>query len=204
MDEALNAISIPELAALFKEYEQDSEFTASTAGKDCLEAAICILFVREDDQWKLLLTRRTETVRDHKGQVSFPGGAREDEDTSLRETALRETWEEIGVHPKDIQILGQLASMKTVSNYIITPFIGVMPWPYPLTLAENEVSRVFLVPLDWLWDDNHWEKTWINGLPDGVRRQVIKYHLYDGELLWGISAYFAQQVVKVLKEHTRL
>jgi hypothetical protein len=77
----------------------------------------------------LLYTRRSEQVYDHKGQVSFPGGACEPEDASIEETALREAKEEIGVEPADVQILGRLPEMRTVSFYNITPVVGVMPWP---------------------------------------------------------------------------
>jgi len=203
MIQSIDALTIEELSAIFQLEQLDDDYSASEASKGCLEAAVCILFVRDEEQWKLLFTRRTETVRDHKGQVSFPGGAREDFDTSLRDTALRETFEEIGVNPQDVRIIGRLPSMKTISSYIISPFIGTIKWPYPLSLAADEVSRVFLIPVHWLKEDAHWEMNWIEGLPDGIRRQVIRYQLFDGELLWGISAYFARQVVKMLNEYTR-
>jgi 8-oxo-dGTP pyrophosphatase MutT (NUDIX family) len=203
MIQSIDALTVDDLSKLFQQEWLDDEYSDSRSSKACLEAAVCILFVREDGQWKLLFTRRTETVRDHKGQVSFPGGAREEFDSSLQETALRETFEEIGVRPQDVRIIGRLPSMKTISSYIISPFIGTIEWPYPLTIASDEVSRVFLIPVHWLVDDAHWEMNWIEGLPDGIRRQVIKYKLFDGELLWGISAYFARQVVKLIKEYTR-
>ncbi len=203
MSSAIDSLTIEEIAQIFQESNSDSEFVLPATDPDFLEAAVFILLVREEEQWKMLLTRRTDTVRDHKGQVSFPGGAREETDTSIQETALRETCEEIGVDPKDITFFGRLTTMKSVSSYIITPFVGYLPWPYPLKLAESEVSRVFLIPLNWLEESCNWEVEWFTGLPDGIRRQVIRYHPYDGEILWGISAYFAQQVIRIIKQHTR-
>ena len=203
MSSIFNSLTQSDIATIFQESNSENEFVLPPVDKEYLEAAVSILLVRDDAQWKMLLTRRTDTVRDHKGQVSFPGGAREEVDTTIQETALRETYEEIGVDPKDITIFGRLATMRSVSRYVITPFVGYLPWPYPLKLAESEVSRVFLIPLTWLEESCNWEIEWFTGLSDGVRRQVIRYHPYDGETLWGISAYFAQQVIRTIKQHTR-
>ncbi|MDD5168046.1 MAG: CoA pyrophosphatase, partial [Syntrophales bacterium] len=102
--------------------------------------------------WHILYTRRTDLVEHHKGQVSFPGGRRDPGDSSPEATALREACEEIGLNPADVHILGRMDDFLTVSNYRVTPVVGTMPWPYPLTLSPNEVSRVFTVPVDWLAD----------------------------------------------------
>lgn len=153
-----------------------------------IEAAVLILLVRQDDRWNLLLTRRTQTVRDHKGQVSFPGGAREAEDESLEMTAMRETWEEIGLDPVFIQIIGRLNPVTTISNYRITPFVGTCSWPQPLHPAIDEVDRVFLIPLDWLAARENWYTRDFIVSDTGVKRQAIMYQIYDEELLWGISA----------------
>ncbi len=158
-----------------------------------LEAAILILFSRIDDQWQVILTRRTNNVSDHKGQVAFPGGAREISDASLLEAALRETNEEIGVSKKDIEVFGKMNPMQTISYFHITPFLGFIPHPYPYQPARDEVERIFSIPLNWIADKENWSMDWINGLPDGSRRQVIRYKPYDGEILWGISAMFLQE-----------
>jgi len=158
-------------------------------------AAVLTPLGRQNGGWSLLYTRRSEQVYDHKGQVSFPGGACEPEDASIEETALREAKEEIGVEPADVQILGRLPEMRTVSFYNITPVVGVMPWPYPLKLYEQEVSRVFTIPIDWLADAKHWEE---RVEPRYMNHKIIYYQLYDGELLWGISARITVILMKIL------
>jgi 8-oxo-dGTP pyrophosphatase MutT (NUDIX family) len=158
-------------------------------------AAVLLPLVCQNGGWSLLFTRRSEQVYDHKGQVSFPGGACEPEDASLEETALREAREEIGLEPADVQILGRLPEMRTVSFYNITPVVGVMPWPYPLRLYEQEVSRAFTIPIDWLADAKHWEE---RVEPRYMNHKIIYYQLYDGELLWGISARMTVILMKIL------
>src|SRR5262245_56549999 len=89
-------------------------------------AAVLVPFLEKEGETYLLFTRRTESVRDHKGQISFPGGARDPGDPSLRETALRETEEEIGVPRHAVEVLGELDDYVTVTNYMITPYVGII------------------------------------------------------------------------------
>lgn len=151
-------------------------------------AAVLIPFLRVDNAWHILLTRRTEVVADHKGQVAFPGGRADPGDPSPDETALREAEEEIGLHPADVRILGRLPELITITNYCVTPVVGVIPWPYPLHIATIEVSRAFSIPLTWLADPTHHE-TRTRLIPGtAIQLPVIYFQPYDGELLWGVSA----------------
>lgn len=96
----------------------------------------------------LLLTKRTETVEHHKGQISFPGGGEEPGDASLRETALRETYEEIGLEPSTVEILGRLDEVETVvSGFAVTPFVGAIPPPNRLRPNPNEIDEIVTLPL---------------------------------------------------------
>src|SRR5512136_1670211 len=81
--------------------------------------------------WQVLLTRRTNSVAEHQGQVAFPGGRSDPTDTTPEMTALREAHEEIGLDPTQVRILGRMDSQWTISNYMVTPVIGVIPWPFP-------------------------------------------------------------------------
>ena len=90
-------------------------------------AAVLIPFLQVKGQWHILFTRRTDTVADHKGQVAFPGGRADPGDLSPEFTALREAEEEIGLNPANISILGCLQELPTITNYSITPVVGVMP-----------------------------------------------------------------------------
>ena len=146
-----------------------------------------IPLVCDQNRWHLLYTRRTDLVQNHKGQVSFPGGAVEEDDTCREQTALREAYEEIGVRADEIQVLGRLPEMLTITNYLITPVVGHMNWPLDLLLSQEEVSRAFIVPLDWLANNaNHTETDLV--LPNGRREKVVHFDPFDGEKIWGVTA----------------
>jgi len=152
-------------------------------------AAVLIPLLREDHRWHVLFIRRTSVRGDrHSGQVAFPGGRMDPEDASLEATALREAREEIGLAPQEVRILGQLEHSVTISNYHLTPVVGLMPWPIELTAAPNEVERVFTIPLDWLADPAHYQIKRRRGLRFRPH-PVIYFERYAGELLWGVSAH---------------
>jgi len=161
-------------------------------------AAVLIPLVWWKTEWQLVFTRRTETVEHHKGQVSFPGGGCEFGETTPEETALREAEEEIGLKKEDVHLLGRLNDVITITHYRVTPVVGVMPWPYDVRLESAEVGRVFTIPLLWLADrDNRDEQLFT---PDDMARSfpVVRYHEYDGEILWGASARMTLNFLSVL------
>ena len=110
-------------------------------------AAVLIPLVQESGDWHVLYTRRTQRVESHKGQVSFPGGACDEGETTPEETALREAQEEIGIDRSGVRVLGRLSSMITITTFRVTPVVGVLRWPAVFRLNENEVERIFTVPL---------------------------------------------------------
>ena len=157
-------------------------------------AAVLIPLVWHDDEWHLLYTRRTDRVESHKGQVSFPGGACDEGETTPEQTALREAEEEIGVNPTDVKILGRLANLITITYFRVTPVIGVVKWPTVFRVGEHEVARVFTIPLGWLANPSN---RWQFERPEG-KRGLIAYHPYDGELLWGATARMTVDFLQVL------
>ena len=167
------------------------------AGRSFRAAAVLVPLVCLDNDWHLLLTRRTETVQTHKGQIAFPGGAVEPADRTRIDTALRETLEEIGVHQDAIEVLGLMDEMPTISGYLITPVVGVVQWPVELCLEPSEVSRVFLVPLQWLADSQNYEEVLMN-LPDGRREKVVYFQPYDGEKVWGATGRITLNFLKTI------
>ena len=176
----------------------DQELSALSAAHAGLRpAAVLVPLLWDDGHWRLLLTRRTETVQSHKGQVSFPGGAAEPGDDSPEATALRETYEEIGLRAQDARILGRMAVRPTISSYLVTPVVARIPWPYPFRLSPHEVSRVFTVPLAWLAEAAHREER-PHPTPGGIFDQVIYYHPFDGETLWGATARITLDLLRVL------
>jgi 8-oxo-dGTP pyrophosphatase MutT (NUDIX family) len=163
-------------------------------------AAVLIIFVWMNDCWNILFTQRTDKVRDHKGQVSFPGGAWEEEDSCLKDTALRETEEEIGIPPTEISILGSLPPRQTVTGYYIVPFVGSMAWPQPTNLQVDEVESLFLVPVAWLADPNNREEREFTVSESGMTRKSTFFQQYDGHTIWGITANLTVELLKLLKE----
>jgi 8-oxo-dGTP pyrophosphatase MutT (NUDIX family) len=162
------------------------------------KAAVLLPLVYEQSIWKLLFIRRTETVFDHKGQVAFPGGAVEPEDRSMVDTALREAYEEIGLPPTIVRVLGRLPDYATITDFLITPIVAKIQAPFPIALSENEVARVFTIPLTWLMEPSHSESR-PRTLPDGRNENVIYFHSYDGELLWGVTARIVCKFLTILK-----
>lgn len=163
------------------------------------QAAILVPLLRRDDKWHVLFTQRTTNLPEHSGQVAFPGGRMEEGDQTLEETALREAYEEVNLLPQEVIILGQLHQIYTISNYCVTPYVGVIPWPYPIKLEAKEVSLIFTLPLTWLADPQNHEVRW-RELPqpfDPV--PVIYFHSFAGELLWGVSADITLFLVDALQ-----
>ena len=161
-------------------------------------AAVLVSLVRHDARWHLLFTRRTENVETHRGQVSFPGGRVEAEDADAVAAALREAEEEIGIRPSDVRVLGQMDSLLTVTQYLITPIVGVIPWPYPLRPDPVEVAGVFLIPLEWLADPAHLETRTRQLLAGGPDVPVYSYAPYEGNVLWGASARITLDLLNLL------
>ncbi len=157
-------------------------------------SAVLIALTKTTDGWQLLYTRRTDRVETHKGQVSFPGGATDPEDSSPEETALREAEEEVGLRRGNVHLLGRLGEMRTVTNFIITPVVGVFPWPYVFTVHTVEVARVFTMPLAWLADHGNWQEF----VRQETGRGVITYSPFDGELLWGATARMTLEFIRML------
>jgi 8-oxo-dGTP pyrophosphatase MutT (NUDIX family) len=165
-------------------------------------AAVLVPLMFQHGEWHVLFTRRTERVESHKGQVSFPGGACDEGETTPEQTALREAEEEIGIHPADVNVLGRLNRMVTISKFRVSPIVGVIPFPYAFKVAGVEVARVFTIPLTWLANRNNY---WEFSLGDSDK-SLIAYHPYDGELLWGATARMTVNFLRTLGalENTRV
>jgi len=154
--------------------------------------------VYQNEQWSLLLTRRTNALANHKGQVAFPGGGYEKEDGDLATTALRETFEELGIPPEKIDIIGQLPQQPVISGYVVTPIVAILPGDVPLRPTPDEIARVFFVPLTWLADPAHIERVekhrW-----HGLDYLVPFYIPYEGEIIWGMTARIILSLLETLK-----
>lgn len=161
-------------------------------------AAVLVPILCLEDGWHILYTRRSDFVNDHKGQVSFPGGAIDPGDGSVEDAALREAQEEVGIDPAQVEILGRLEDIVSISGYLITPVVGRLNWPIKFSLNYKEVSRIFSIPLTWLADPDHYEPRLFTA-PNGQKDMVYFYDPYDGEQLWGISARITLQLLVALE-----
>jgi 8-oxo-dGTP pyrophosphatase MutT (NUDIX family) len=118
-------------------------------------AAVLLPLLWKAGQWHIAVTQRTHSVEHHRGQISFPGGACEAQDNGLLDTALRETYEEIGVPPEAVEVLGVLDDFPTITHFVVTPFVGIIPHPFGYRLNEAEVEAVVEVPLSFLLTPAH-------------------------------------------------
>jgi 8-oxo-dGTP pyrophosphatase MutT (NUDIX family) len=158
-------------------------------------AAVLVPIFRKDGQYYLLFIKRTDRVRVHKGQISFPGGAYEERDGSLLNAALRESAEEIGLAADDIQILGELDDQESITtNYVITPFLALIPHPYHFRLDRHEVQELLEVPISALLDKDN-QHTEI--LPD---KRITYSYRYRNEVIWGATARILQRLLNMLGE----
>ena len=149
-------------------------------------AAVLVPLYQKQGKYHILFTKRTETVKEHKGEISFPGGAYEEGDGTLVTTALRECAEEIGLMAGDIEILGELDDyISRVSNYVISPFVGLIPWPYDFRLNRHETEEVITVPISALLHENCLHKE--TEILDGEVANSYSYH-YENRIIWGATA----------------
>ncbi len=162
-------------------------------------AAVLIPIYLDQGEWFLVFTRRTEHVENHRGQVSFPGGLIEVDDRSAEETALREAEEEIGLQRDAVQILGSLDTLLTVTQFRIIPFIGRIPWPYQFTPNQDEVARVFAVPLPWLMDPENLEVRERRPLENGPSVPVYYFKPFEGEVIWGATARITLNLLEIIE-----
>jgi len=165
---------------------------------DATPAAVLIPLYQDDGDWNLLFTRRTDSVDTHAGQVSFPGGQIEDSDVSIVATALREAQEEIGLKPEDVETLGKLNPLFTVTQFLVTPVVGVIPWPYPVQTSPAEVARTFGVPIRWLADPNNLEVKEREPLVPGRSIRVYYFKEFEGETIWGVTARITLNLLQML------
>lgn len=147
----------------------------------------------------VLLTERTTHLSTHSGQVAFPGGRRDDTDTDEAHTALREAHEEIGLAADLVEVVGQLPTYTTGSQFIITPVIGLVDPRHRLTLNAYEVADAFEVPLEFLMNPAHHRRHAIEF--GGVRREWISMPYRDGEnerFVWGATAAMLRNFYRFL------
>ena len=168
---------------------QDAEFSALTP------ASVLFPIVLRPSAPSVLLTQRNETLRDHPGQISFPGGRVEPQDRSPQDTALREAQEEIGLGARHVEVVGFLPDYRTVTGFCVTPVVALVTPPFDLRPDPREVAEVFEVPFSFLMDAaNHQRRTL---LYRGSPRHYIAMP-YGDYFIWGATAAIIATLARAL------
>ena len=162
-----------------------------------IHAAVLIPIFKSSHGYEVLFTERTHKVEHHKGQISFPGGGVEKRDKDFIETALRESFEEVGLLQEDVEVLGQLDDELTVaSSFIVHPFVGKIPYPYEFEINPDEVEKIITVPFDLFFEKN-------NHLHPGfIEFETFTYrgpaYRYNDVIIWGATAIIMSKFVRLV------
>jgi 8-oxo-dGTP pyrophosphatase MutT (NUDIX family) len=159
-------------------------------------AAVLVPLYQDLGEFQILLIKRTEEVTTHRGQIAFPGGTWHPEDATPTATALREANEEMGLQIEDVDVLGELDDTATAtSNFLITPVVGAIPFPYPFQIAAGEIAAVLSLPLHTLGEPHAFhEETWER--EDGAVRVLVRRE--GPHVIWGATARILHHFGEVL------
>jgi len=161
-------------------------------------AAILIPLFKKEGEYHILLTRRTDKVAHHKGQISFPGGQQDKKDKNLLATALREAQEEMGIEEKDVHILGELDDICTATtDFCVSPFVALIPYPYSFRINPLEIEEVIEVPLSALFDETQFHQE--VGLKNG-RTFPVYFYQHKDHTIWGVTASILRQLLELILE----
>lgn len=170
--------------------------TPRTLGEERLRPAAVLVPIQERaDGDHLVLTQRAAMLSSHRGQVAFPGGRVDQEDSGPLQAALRESEEEVGIRPCDVRVLGQLDQVTAAADYLVTPFVGVIPFPYEFRLNPAETTAVFSVPVSALLDPGRFRMEARPYLSS--RRDPIYHFHYQGWDIWGATARIITQLLEL-------
>lgn len=158
-------------------------------------SAVLIPLFLKNGEYHILFTKRTENLNRHRGEISFPGGACNPEETDSMEAALRETWEEIGVPPGDVEVLGVLDDFYSIHNFLVTPYVGVLHRNTPLKISQDEIERIIEAPL------SHFLKPEIFRAEDWSRKgrkHPVYFFTYGDDEIWGLTAAILKQFLDIV------
>jgi len=163
-------------------------------------AAVLVPLFKKAEACHLLFTKRSEQVKYHKGEISFPGGVVDEEDKELIGTALREAFEEIGLKETDVQIIGILDDIVTTTEFIVTPIVGLFPYPYPFKISEVEIAELIEVPISFLLvEENLSEREIFRG----DQKEVVYFYQYEQHTIWGATARILKQFLDLISSERK-
>lgn len=158
-------------------------------------AAVLIPIFFKNNQAHILFTKRTDKVATHKGQISFPGGSKDDTDSDLLYTALRETEEEVGIKQNTVEVLGKTDIFLTNTSFLVTPYVGIFPYPYNYEISANEIDRLIEVPLIQLLDEKIFR---IQKITRNGYNWRVHYYNYNGDVIWGVTGFLLSNFLSII------
>ena len=158
-------------------------------------AGVLVLVYAKGGKPHVLFHKRSEHVETHKGEIAFPGGGWESGDATILDTALRECWEEMSIEPNDVTVLGELDDIITISDFVVTPYVGSIPGGYDFR-PNIEVAEVVEVPLEAILNGRNLrdDTRLVNGT---IERRATYAH--NGHLIWGATGMILEGFVSILK-----
>ena len=161
-------------------------------------ASVIIPLLEVECEVFVMLTQRSKRLRSHAGEVSFPGGKKDQLDANSLETAIRETREEIGLPKEKIEIIGTLDQILSLHHYLVTPFVAIIPGDFVPIPNEDEIDAVFKVPLSFFMkNDQHWTEEF-----ETPFAKVIVHHFeFEGFDIWGLTAKLILRLLEIGLDH---
>ncbi len=168
----------------------------SLSSEGLISAAVLVPVFEKEGEPHILLTKRSDQVEHHRGEISFPGGKVDPTDRDEQHCALRETSEEVGIKVEDVRVLGRLDDFYTVATrFHVAPFVGVIPYPYDFRTSQREIASLLAVPLEVFFDPSRRsEDVWI---VKGEPIEVVSYR-WRGHNIWGATARILKHMVEIL------
>jgi 8-oxo-dGTP pyrophosphatase MutT (NUDIX family) len=159
-------------------------------------AGVLVPLHYHDDAWHVILNVRSQHVSNHQGEISFPGGKLEPGDADMTACALRESWEEMGIRPEDVDVLGSMDAMHTRTNFLVWPTVGVVPHPYEFQPDPREVAEIFEISLDAMLDGTAVRhEARLNADGTLIRR---KAYVRDEHLVFGATAWILNDLLELI------
>jgi 8-oxo-dGTP pyrophosphatase MutT (NUDIX family) len=183
------------MISLIKERLKSYQAQSIQCSRSILAGVVVPIFEKDGDAC-IVLTKRTDIVRIHKGEVSFPGGMYEEKDGNVMNTAIRECREEIGVRKKDLEIIGRIDDIYTLTGFVITPYVGIIPYPFEFKTNPQEVAYLIYLPLAYLKEANPVMELAEHG---GKVEEVPSIH-YNGDRIWGATCRILLKLLQIIED----
>ena len=198
--EVIKNTQLPGIDAQFKlapKMRLEYNTRKNIANNPKIAAVLALFYPNQENKVSLLLTKRANYNGTHSGQISFPGGKVEKSDLNLKETALRETFEEVGVLKKEINVIREITEVYIPpSNFSVTPFVGILNYK-PVFKVNSEVAKIIEIPFSDLLDDNNIASISITN--SYMKETSVPCFNFDGSIIWGATAMMLSEIKELLK-----